>query len=80
VEIKILGTGCPKCIATEKVVREALSDLKMDVTVEKVTSVDEIVELGVMLTPAVAIDGAIMFGGRVPKKEEVIKVLSSLKR
>ena len=79
-EIKILGTGCPKCIATEKVVREALSDLKMDVTVEKVTSVDEIVELGVMLTPAVAIDGAIMFGGRVPKKEEVIKVLSSLKR
>ena len=79
-EIKILGTGCPKCIATEKVVREALSDLKMDVTVEKLTSVDEIVELGVMLTPAVAIDGAIMFGGRVPKKEEVIKVLSSLKR
>lgn len=74
-EIKILGTGCPKCIATEKVVKEALNELGIDATVKKVTNIDEIIELGVMLTPAVVIDGAILFSGKVPKKDEVVAVL-----
>jgi small redox-active disulfide protein 2 len=74
-EIKIFGPGCAKCVLTEKVVREALSELGIKADIERVSDINTMVEFGVMMTPAVVIDGAVIFQGRVPKKDEVVAVL-----
>lgn len=70
-KIEILGTGCPKCRSTEKVVRQVVDELESDIEIYKVDSVEDIVERGVMMTPAVAIDGEIKITGRIPTKEEL---------
>jgi small redox-active disulfide protein 2 len=70
-EIKILGTGCPKCEQTGKIVAEAVAETGVDATVEKVTGVMEIAGYGVFGTPAVVIDGDVKCVGKIPKKEDV---------
>ncbi len=75
-KIEILGTGCPKCKATEKAVRTAVDELGKDIEIEKVEDVSEIVSRGVMMTPAVVVDGQIKIVGHVPSVEEVKKLLN----
>ena len=70
-EIKVLGPGCPKCEATEKVVKEAVAEAGVDAKIEKVTDVMEIAKLGVFMTPSVVIDGEVKCVGKVPKKDEI---------
>ena len=70
-EIKILGSGCSKCEATEKNVKNALAESDLDVQVDKVTDVMEIAKYGVFLTPAVVIDGKIKSSGKIPDTEEI---------
>lgn len=70
-EIKVLGTGCPKCHQTEKRVREAVAEAGVDVRIEKVTDVMEIAKHGVFGTPAVIIDGEVKCVGKIPSKEEI---------
>ena len=70
-EIKILGSGCAKCEATEKNVKEALAEIGLDVQVDKVTDVMEIAKYGVFLTPAVVIDGKVKSSGKIPNTEEI---------
>jgi small redox-active disulfide protein 2 len=70
-EIKILGPGCAKCEATEKVVKEAVAETGMQASVEKVTDLLKIAEYGVFGTPAVVIDGEVKSVGKIPKKEDV---------
>lgn len=70
-EIKVLGPGCPKCRETEKKVKEAVSEVGTDATVVKVTDVMEIAKHGVLVTPAVVVDGQVKSTGKVPKKEEI---------
>jgi small redox-active disulfide protein 2 len=70
-EIKILGPGCSRCNATEKVVIDALAETGIDANVEKVTDLMKIAGYGVFGTPAVVIDGEVKCVGKVPKKEEV---------
>jgi len=70
-EIKILGSGCPKCQTTEKNVKEALAESGLDAQVDKVTDVIEISRYGVFGTPAVVIDGEVKSVGKIPKKEEI---------
>lgn len=70
-EIKVLGTGCPKCIQTEKVVKEAISEAGKAVEVEKVTDFMKIAGYGVFVTPAVVVDGEIKSAGSIPGKEDV---------
>ncbi len=74
-KITILGTGCPKCRSTEHVVRQVVDELGLDVEIEKIEDVDEIVAHGVMMTPAVALDGEIQITGRVPGRGEVEQLL-----
>lgn len=64
--IKVLGSGCPNCIRLEKNVLEALKELGKEATVEKVTDIKEIMSYGVMSTPALVVDGKVLFSGRVP--------------
>ena len=70
-EIKVLGPGCPKCEATEKVVKEAVAEAGVDAKIEKVTDVMEIAKHGVFMTPSVVIDGEVKCVGKVPKKDEL---------
>ena len=73
--IEILGTGCPKCRSTEKVVRQVAEEIGIDVDIQKVESVEQIMERGVMMTPAVAIDGDIKITGHVPGPAEIRELL-----
>jgi len=73
--IKILGTGCPKCKQLEANAQQAVSELKLDATIEKVQKIEEIMEYGVMKTPALVVDGQVKVMGRVPSPEEIKKYL-----
>lgn len=75
-EIKILGTGCPKCKALEKVTRDVVAENGIDATVSKVEEIIDIMKYGVMTTPALVVDGKVVIKGRVPSKEEVKLILT----
>jgi small redox-active disulfide protein 2 len=75
-EIKVLGTGCARCKQLEKTVRQAVDDMGLDATVEKVTELTDIMAYGIMQTPGLVIDGEIRLTGRVPKIEEMKSLLS----
>lgn len=74
--IQILGTGCPKCRALEANVQAAVKQLNLQATVEKVTDIDEIMQKGVMMTPALLVDGAIKSVGSVLSTEKITQILS----
>ena len=75
-KVEVLGTGCKNCRALEAATAEALSELGMDVPIDKVTDYGEIVAYGVMSTPALAIDGEIRTTGRVPSVKEITELLA----
>ncbi len=75
-EIKVLGPGCMKCKNMEKVVRETVEENGIAGTVTKVEDIMEIMTYGVMVTPALVVDGKVVIKGRVPTKDEVLKVLT----
>jgi len=64
-KIQILGTGCPKCRQLEANAREAVAAKGIEAEIEKVTDIDKIMEMGVMMTPALAIDGEVLSVGKV---------------
>lgn len=70
-EIKVLGPGCPRCQATEKLVKEAVAEAGVDAEVEKVTDLLKIAQHGILGTPAVVVDGKVRIAGKVPEKEEI---------
>jgi small redox-active disulfide protein 2 len=74
-KIEILGTGCPKCKATEKIVRKVVEELGKKVDIVKVEDLQEIVDRGVMMTPAVVVDGEVKIIGHVPSQDEIKKLL-----
>lgn len=76
-EIKVLGTGCPKCKSLEKLTREAVAEAGVDATVSKVEDITEIMNAGVMMTPALIIDGKIVVKGRVPSVEEIKRLITT---
>ena len=73
--IKILGTGCPNCKTTEKVIKEAVKALGVAVTIEKVEDIMDIMKYDVMSTPAVVLDEKVMIKGRVPSVDEIKALL-----
>jgi small redox-active disulfide protein 2 len=75
--IKILGTGCPKCKTMTGIVQEVVAENTIDATVEKVEDIMEIMKYNVIMTPALVVDDVIIIKGRVPKKSEVLDVLTS---
>jgi len=74
-KVQILGTGCPKCRQLETNAREALRSAGLEASVEKVTDVDAIMNMGVMMTPALAVDGVVKSAGKVLGKEEIARIL-----
>lgn len=75
VTIEVLGTGCAKCKRLFANVQEAVKDLKIPAEVMKVDELDEIVNRGVMMTPALFINGEVRAEGRVPSVNEIKNML-----
>lgn len=75
-EIKVLGTGCPKCKALEKIVINSLTELDIVADVSKVEDIMKIMEYGVMHTPALVINEKVVFSGRVPAVNEIKDILT----
>ena len=75
-KIEILGTGCAKCKRLFANVEQAVKELKMTAEVIKVEDLDAIVESGVMLTPALLINGEVVAEGRVPDVNEIKSMLT----
>lgn len=73
--IVIYGPGCAKCTALADVTKQAMQELHLDVPLEKVTDAMQFAVAGVLVTPALAIDGEILVSGRVPSKDEIKKIL-----
>lgn len=74
--IKILGTGCPKCQTMTSLVKDVVTANNIDATIEKVEDIMEIMKFNVMTTPALVIDDVITIKGRIPSKDEVLKLLN----
>jgi len=74
-KIKVLGPGCANCKALEKATRQALADLGLDATVEKVEDYPTIAGYGVMSTPALVIDETVVVSGRVPTAAQIRDLL-----
>ena len=76
-KIKILGSGCANCVNLEKAAKQAVSDLDIDATFEKVTDYADIAGYGIMRTPGLVVDEQVLVSGRVPKAAEIAQLLSS---
>ncbi|PKP47851.1 MAG: thioredoxin family protein [Bacteroidetes bacterium HGW-Bacteroidetes-11] len=74
-EIKILGTGCPKCKTVEKLTREVVEQNGISATINKVEDIMDIMKYGVMATPAIVVNEKVEIKGRVPSAEEIKNVL-----
>jgi len=75
-KIQILGSGCTKCKLLEQHAREAVAELGSTAEIEKVTNTDDIMEMGVMMTPALVIDGEVKSVGKVLTKDQVMTFIN----
>lgn len=75
-EIKVLGPGCAKCKALEKVTRDVVDELNLDASITKVEDIMDIVSYGIMTTPALVVDGKVVMKGRVPAASEIKELLT----
>jgi small redox-active disulfide protein 2 len=75
-EIKILGTGCAKCNKLAENAETAAKELSIDYNLEKVSDLNKIMDYGVIITPALVVDGQVKVTGKVPKLDEIKKLLS----
>jgi small redox-active disulfide protein 2 len=75
-KIQVLGTGCPKCRKLVEHVEQAVKELGLDCEIVKVTAINEIMKFGVMMTPALAVDGVVKVVGKVPGPDEIKGLLS----
>ncbi len=74
-KIQILGTGCPKCKKLAANAEAAAQAAGVEFAVEKVTEINEIMKFGVMMTPALVIDGEVVAAGKIPSVEEIKDML-----
>ncbi len=74
-KIQVLGTGCTKCAKLAEAAAAAADELKLDYELEKVTDILRFADFGVMVTPALVVDGQVLVSGSVPKHAELITML-----
>ncbi len=75
-KIEILGTGCAKCHKLEEESRKAAEELGLECQIDKIEDIQKITSYGVMMTPALVVDGQVKVVGRVPSLETLKKYLS----
>jgi small redox-active disulfide protein 2 len=76
-KIEILGIGCPKCKQLTANAEAAVKELNLQAEIGKVTDIDKITEYGVMMTPALVVDGKVVSSGRLLNKDEIKKLLTN---
>ena len=76
-KIEVLGPGCPKCKTLAATVDGAAKKLGLDYELIKVTEIDKIIDYGVMVTPALVIDGKVVLSGKAPGEAEVTSILTT---
>jgi len=74
-KLQILGTGCPKCKKLAENTEVAAKALGLEYKIEKVTDINEIMKFGVMMTPALAVDGQVKIAGKVPSPQDIEKII-----
>ena len=70
-DIKVLGSGCARCVTTANLIEEVARDKGVEVKLEKVTDMAQIVGFGVMSTPGVVVDGKVVHSGSVPDRAKI---------
>ena len=75
-KLQVLGTGCAKCTKLAETVREAATSLGLDYQLEKVTDLQSIMSFGVMMTPALVVNGRLKVAGQVPSVDEIKRLLN----
>jgi len=75
-QIKILGTGCPKCNKLYDEIKKAAEQIELECVIEKVTDIMEITRYGVMMTPALVVDDEVKVVGKIPSHDEIVKMIS----
>ncbi len=75
-KILILGTGCPKCEKLQKDVEAVVSELGVEAEIDKITDIQQMMQYGVMATPALVIDGEVKAAGKAPSTGELKKMLA----
>lgn len=79
-KIEILGTGCPKCKKLAELVEKVCSENSIDCEIEKITDIGKIMAAGVMLTPALTVNGKVILSGKVPSRDELKELLTDSKK
>jgi small redox-active disulfide protein 2 len=77
-KIQVLGSGCQKCEKLLQVTEQAVTELGLGADIIKVTDLREIMELGVMMTPALVVDGKVKVSGRVPGVAEIKAIITQV--
>lgn len=75
ISVKILGTGCKKCVTLEQLVKDLVNDQKIDAQVEKVTDFTEIMKYGILATPGLVVNEKVVSYGVIPSKDKIINWL-----
>ena len=75
-KIQVLGPGCPKCKKLAELAEAVAKEVGMEYEIEKVTDIAKIMEFGVMMTPALAVDGRVKLVGKVPSAGELRSLIS----
>jgi len=75
-KIEILGTGCPKCNKLKEQAQLAAEELGLECQIEKVTDIQKIMAYGVMITPALVVDGQVKASGKVPSLDELKSLIA----
>ena len=74
-EIKVFGSGCAKCKTTYEMIEKIVKENQLDATLSKVEDIVELLNYGIMTTPAIVVDGEVKLKGHVPTESEIKKIL-----
>ena len=74
-EIKVLGSGCAKCKTTYEMIEKIVKENQLDATLSKVEDIVELLNYGIMTTPAIVVDGEVKLKDHVPTESEIKKIL-----
>ena len=74
-EIKVLGSGCAKCKTNYEMIEKIVKENQLDATLSKVEDIVELLNYGIMTTPAIVVDGEVKLKGHVPTESEIKKIL-----
>ena len=75
-QIEILGPGCPKCQKLTEAAQEAAAQIGLECNIVKVTDIQKITSYGIMMTPALVVDGQVKVSGKIPNLDDLKKMLS----